>query len=158
MPANIFSLTLLITVHGDLHSVVEQGVWLRVIQDVEPEVFKAMLQHAYAHNISPTMWKDHTKEILEASGKYGFNELKSEAEALYLKSEITVDNVIDKFLYADSHSIGMLKKAAMDFIVKHGREVMASDSYDRLYESPKLTKEVMSAAFESSRKRQRDGD
>ena len=128
------------------------------IQDVQPEVFKAMLQHAYAHNISPSMWKDHTKEILEASGKYGFNELKSEAEALYLKSEITVDNVIDKLLYADSYNLSMLKKAAMDFIVKHGGEVMASDSYDRLDESPKLRKEVMSAAFESSRKRQRAGD
>eukprot|EP00956_Cyclotella_meneghiniana_P018427 scaffold30656_cov62-Cyclotella_meneghiniana.AAC.3 len=128
------------------------------IQDVEPEVFKAMLQHAYAHNICPTMWKDHTKEILEASGKYGFNELKSEAEALYLKSEITVDSVIDKLLYADSYNLSMLKKATMGFIVKHGGEVMASDSYDRLDESPKLRKEVMSAAFESSRKRQRAGD
>eukprot|EP00956_Cyclotella_meneghiniana_P002826 scaffold3320_cov64-Cyclotella_meneghiniana.AAC.5 len=128
------------------------------IQDVDPEIFKAMLQHAYAHNIHSTMWRDHTKEILEASGKYDFNEFKSEAEALYMKSEITVDSVIYELLYADSYNLPLSKKAAMDFILKHGEEVSVSDSYDRLDESPKLRKEVMVAAFKRSKKRQRDSD
>jgi len=128
------------------------------IQDVDPTIFKAMLGHAYAKKIEPTMWKEHAKEILEASGKYGFNDLKSQAEAWYTKSiNLTVDTVIDELLYADSYNLHSLKKATMAFIVKHGGQVMASDSYDRLDESPKLRKEVMSTfADQVSKKRQRD--
>ena len=66
--------------------------------------------------------------------------------------------MIDELLYADSYNLPLLKKAAMDFILKHGEEVSVSDSYDRLDESPKLRKEVMVAAFKCSKKRQRDED
>eukprot|EP00956_Cyclotella_meneghiniana_P036582 scaffold127602_cov60-Cyclotella_meneghiniana.AAC.5 len=129
------------------------------IQDVEPVIFKAMLGHAYAKNIDPTVWKEHTKGIIEASVKYGFTELKSDAEAWYTESKnLTVDTVIDELLYADSYNLKVLKEATMDFIVEHGREVLASDTYDRLDESPKLRKEVMGASFEYNRKRQRDED
>ena len=50
-------------------------------------------------------------------------------------------------LYADGKNCPLLKKAAMDFIVEHGREVIESESYGKLDESPELRKEVMRVCF-----------
>ena len=41
----------------------------------------------------------------------------------------------------------LLKEAAMKFIDEHGQDVFASDSYQRLDESPDLRKEVTMAVF-----------
>ena len=107
------------------------------IKDVEPEVFEVMLKDVYGKDIGLIYWNDHLKQILDASGKYGFTQIKSQAEAF------TVDNVIDELLYADGKNCALVKKAAMDFIVEHGEEVIKSESYEKLDESPKLRKEVM---------------
>jgi hypothetical protein len=115
-----------------------------------------MIKFLYGVNIQPSEWKEYGKQILDASGKYGFATLKSEAEAWYLKNlTLTVENVIDELLYADGHDCSLIKRASMDFIVEHGEDVMEADSYDRLDESPQLRREVMKAAF-SSRKRKRE--
>jgi hypothetical protein len=126
------------------------------IKDVDPEIFKTMLSHVYGMNIAATQWKDQAKQIVDASGKYGFTTLRAEAEAWYVKSlELTVETAIDELLYADGKHCSLLKKATMDFIVEHGEEILESESYEKLDESPQLRKEVMKAAF-TSRKRQRD--
>ena len=96
---------------------------------------------------------------MDAAGKYGFTNLKSAAEAWHvkdLKQNFTVDNVVDELLYAEGKNCPLLKKAAMDFIVEHGEEVIMSVSYEKLYESPLLCKEVMKAFAVSSKKREHD--
>lgn len=115
------------------------------IEDVHHAIFQAMIDHAaYGRNIPLSMWEEHTKGILEASNKYGFKTLKSEAERWYMKSEkLTIDTVIDELLYAISHNLPILKKAAIDFIVKHAEEVIKSVSWHRVYESEDLWKEVL---------------
>jgi hypothetical protein len=128
------------------------------IKDVKPEIFEMMLKSVYGKPISVAEWKENSKEILDASGKYGFIQLKSNAEAWHvknLKAKLTVDNAIDELLYADGKSCLLLKKAVMDFIIDNGEEVLESDSYEKLDESSQLRKEVMKAAFTSS-KRKRD--
>jgi hypothetical protein len=126
------------------------------INDIKAEAFRPMIKFLYGVNIQPSEWKEYGKQILDASGKYGFATLKSEAEAWYLKNlTLTVENVIDELLYADGHDCSLIKRASMDFIVDHGEDVMEADSYDRLDESPQLRREVMKAAF-SSRKRNRE--
>eukprot|EP00956_Cyclotella_meneghiniana_P010008 scaffold13805_cov23-Cyclotella_meneghiniana.AAC.3 len=129
------------------------------INDVEPDIFETMLKHAYGKDIiGASYWEDHAKQILDASGKYGFTELKSVAEiwhVKYHKQNFTVDNVIDELLYADGKNCLLLKKAAMNFIVEHGRDVIESESYGKLDESPELRKEFVKAAF-SSKERKRE--
>jgi hypothetical protein len=116
------------------------------IKDVEPDVFETMLKFVYGKPICAVYWKEHSRQILEASGKYVFTDLKSEAEAWCVKNlKLTKDNAIDELLSADGKSCQLLKKAVMKFIVEHGDEVIESDSYDMLDESPKLRKEVMKA-------------
>ena len=73
---------------------------------------------------------------------------------------LTVDTVTVigelQLQYLDGKNFCTLKNTAIGFTVQHGGKVMASESYDRLYESPKLTKEVTSAfADQVSRKRQK---
>lgn len=51
------------------------------IENVEPKIFELVLKHVYDQTILPNTWAKHSKQILEAPGKYGFNDLKIEAEA-----------------------------------------------------------------------------
>eukprot|EP00956_Cyclotella_meneghiniana_P026018 scaffold55476_cov22-Cyclotella_meneghiniana.AAC.4 len=128
------------------------------IKDVVPDIFETMLQYVYGKDISVNYWKEHAKQVLDASGKYGFTELKSTAEVWHVKNlekKFTVDNVIDELLYADGKNCPLLKKAAMDFILDCGEDIVESESYEKLDESPQLRKEVMKAAL-SSKKRKRD--
>eukprot|EP00956_Cyclotella_meneghiniana_P027679 scaffold62721_cov23-Cyclotella_meneghiniana.AAC.1 len=129
------------------------------INDVDPELFETMLKHIYGKKIRASYWEGHAKQILDASEKYGFTELKSAAEAWHVKilqKKFTVDNVVDELLYADGKNFPLLKRSAMAFIVKHGEGVIESASYEKLDESPKLRREVMKACFASNNKRKRD--
>ena len=95
------------------------------IGDVYPEIFHTMLMHIYGKDVSVVKWKSKAKSILEGSGKYGLTTLKSEAEAWYVKYiMLEVGNVVGELLYADGKNCLLLKKAAMDFILEHGEEVI----------------------------------
>ena len=126
------------------------------IEDVEPETFELMLRYLRDVDITVTEWRnqstyllDQSKQhqsILRASNKYGLNDLKQEAEGLYVKfHKLTVDNVIDNLLYADGNELALLKKAAMDFISQNSAQVVVSESYSLLSESPSLMSEVVVA-------------
>jgi hypothetical protein len=82
--------------------------------------------------------------------------VKEEADMWYAKSlKFTVDNVIDELLEADGKGYTAVREAAMQFIVENGKEIVMSESFDRLYESKSLVKEVM-AAIADDRKRKRE--
>jgi hypothetical protein len=82
------------------------------IQNVEPKSFELMLKYVYGKTILPNEWAEHSKQILEASGKYGFAAIKVEAEAWRIKKlELTVDNAVDELLYADDTLCVGLKKS-----------------------------------------------
>eukprot|EP00956_Cyclotella_meneghiniana_P032866 scaffold91862_cov51-Cyclotella_meneghiniana.AAC.3 len=127
------------------------------IKDVEPDIFETMLKNVYGKYIGETYWKEHAKQILDAAGKYGFTELKSEAEAWHVKNmkdNFTIDNAVDELLYADGKNCPLLKKAAMDFIADLGEEVIEAESYEKLDESPQLRKEFFKAALSSKKRKQ----
>eukprot|EP00956_Cyclotella_meneghiniana_P041942 scaffold245764_cov84-Cyclotella_meneghiniana.AAC.2 len=95
------------------------------IEDVDPHVFKIMLKHVYGQSILVHEWEEHSRTILVASGKYGFTDLKLEAEAWYMKNlKLTADNAIDELLYADGIHCILLKKTVIEFIMKNGDAIM----------------------------------
>ena len=56
------------------------------------------------------------KDIINACDKYGVVHLKLEAEATYVESTtITIDNMMDNLLYADSKNLALLKESVMDY-------------------------------------------
>eukprot|EP00956_Cyclotella_meneghiniana_P021842 scaffold40426_cov21-Cyclotella_meneghiniana.AAC.2 len=54
------------------------------IKDVEPDIFEPMLEKVYGKDISENYWEEHARQILDASEKYGFTQLKLEAETWHL--------------------------------------------------------------------------
>jgi hypothetical protein len=127
-----------------------------MITDVEWEIFEMMLRTLYGGPISPHEWQKNSEAILAASSKYGFVNLKLEAEVWYAKSlQLTVDNVIDEFLKADGNNCAKVRAAAKEFMAENGEEIVASESFDKLRESLPLMREVMTAIIQRSKKRKR---
>ena len=129
------------------------------IDDVDPDIFELMLKYVYGKNILDFKWKEHAKEILVASGKYGFSHLRMTAEAWHAENlNLTVDNAVEELLYADGNHCLDLKSAVMEYIVENGKGVLESPSYAKLYESPELMKEVVLKLAESNESRKRKLD
>jgi hypothetical protein len=77
--------------------------------------------------------KENAKEIIDAADRYGVISLKLEAEACYVKSTtITVENMIDNLLYADSKNCALLKEAVVDFMVSNGNGILGKVSFDNV--------------------------
>ena len=103
------------------------------ITDVKPEVFKHVLSYVYGGKVSDEELKTHAKEIINACDKYGVVHLKLEAEAMYIKTaEITMDNMIDSLLYADSKNLALLKETIMDYIVANKHSIMGKVSFSNV--------------------------
>lgn len=71
---------------------------------------------------------------------------------------LPVDNAVDEFMKADGSNYPFIKDAAKKFILEHGKEIVASESFARLNESLPLMREVLAASFENSNKRKRRSD
>lgn len=116
------------------------------VEDVDPAVFQLMLDTLYGKQIDSTKWREQSKAILKAAGKYGFCDLKSEAEAWYLKGlKLEVGNVVETLLYSDGNSLPLVKDAAIKYLLENASEVMESESFLHLQQSLTLMTEVMKA-------------
>ena len=95
------------------------------ITDVSPEVFRHLLYYIYGGKTADDDTKAHSKDIIDASNRYGVSTLKLEAEACLVESTtFSLDNVIKHLIYADSMNCALLKEAAMDFIVENKIKVI----------------------------------
>jgi hypothetical protein len=74
------------------------------------------------------------------------------------RMNLSADTAVDELLCADGTDCVFLRKAVIDFIIDNGPAVLASDSYNKLDESPRLRKEIMMefAKSNESNKRKRD--
>ena len=108
-----------------------EGITTVSITDVKPEIFKHMIYYTYGGKLSEDELKISAKDIINACDKYGVVNLKLEAEAVYVKSnEITMDNMMDTLLYADSKNLALLKEAVMDYIVANKGDIIGKVSFD----------------------------
>jgi len=75
--------------------------------------------------IPAVVWKEHSKELLDAANRYGVSGLKLEAEAWYIRNTTITDaNAVDILLYADSKSCANLKEKVMDYFVESGKDAI----------------------------------
>ena len=110
---------------GDVNSIPINGV--------TPAIFRHMLHYIYGGKISEEDWKESSKSIIDACDKYGVVGLKLDAEARYVNSTtISVDNMIDYLLYADSKNCALLKEAVIDFAVENGLDIIGKVSFDNV--------------------------
>jgi hypothetical protein len=116
------------------------------VADVGSRVFCAMLSTLYGNVMMPDDWTGDLRCVLKAADKYGFPDLKVQADRWYVKATtLTVNNVVEELLYADGNGHALMKKFAIKFIVMNTDKVLSSDSFGELYKSERLVKEVMSA-------------
>ena len=117
------------------------------INDVKPEIFRdGILRYVYGGDVSGSLLKQHSKQIIEAADKYGVPHLKIEAEAAYVKATtITVDNAVDNFFFADTKKCALLKEYVMDFLVENGQHVLNKISFTDIPESQTMFTDFLAA-------------
>lgn len=124
------------------------------IDDVEPAIFRMLLRFIYGGELpSKFVLKEVSKSFIRAADKYGCSGLKLAAECAMASSEINAKNAAELILFADAMNCAMLKEAAMDFFVENAQEVMASDGFAQVKESPAVMAELMELALGGSKKR-----
>ena len=67
--------------------------------------------------------------MINAADLYGVVELKLNAEAWYaMHTEITIENVVDLLVYAESKQLAHLKDVLMNFIVRNKSDILRQAS------------------------------
>jgi hypothetical protein len=54
-------------------------------------------------------------------------------------------------LYAEAKNCNVLKQEAMDYLIKNMEKMLGTGSFDKLYQSKELTKEIMFASSKRTR-------
>ncbi|XP_036032592.1 LOW QUALITY PROTEIN: speckle-type POZ protein-like [Onychomys torridus] len=90
------------------------------IPDLEPQVFKAMMDFIYTGK-APHL-DSMADVVLAAADKYGLERLKVMCEDALFK-DLSVENAAHTLSLADIHSSGQLKTQVLDFITAHASEV-----------------------------------
>ncbi|KAL7532491.1 hypothetical protein ACHAWF_004156, partial [Thalassiosira exigua] len=109
----------------------EPGLVSVPITGIEPETFRLMMFYIYGGKLTDNDFKERSKELVDAANKFEVTNLKLEAEVWYLKStEISLENVLELYLYADSMNCALLKEAVVDFIVANEAEVHEKVSFE----------------------------
>jgi hypothetical protein len=110
-----------------------------------------MLYYLYGGKVDDEDLKANAKDIIDAADKYGIVGLKLEAEASFVTSTtITIVNVMDNLLYADSKNCALLQEAVMDFAVENVDEVYEKVDFDNF--PGHLVKDLMAAVNRGKKK------
>ncbi|KAJ8678607.1 hypothetical protein QAD02_014394 [Eretmocerus hayati] len=114
------------------HNMTESQENVVKITDVSFSVMKEVLRFAYtgeAENVDTL-----AKDLLAAADKYALDDLKNICENALFKS-VNIDNVVEILNFADVHSAVKLKEQALDFLVTHVNDVIATPSFKSMGDS-----------------------
>ncbi|EJK44757.1 hypothetical protein THAOC_36678 [Thalassiosira oceanica] len=93
------------------------------INGVEPEVFRMLLYFCYGGTVavSDDELGANAKAVIESADRFGIVNLKLKAEAVLTEqTEITVNNMLDNLLYANSKNLALFQEMIMDFVAENG--------------------------------------
>ena len=121
------------------------------INGVKSITFHWILLYIYGGKIpsdSPVM-DLHAKDLINACDKYDLVGLKHAAESYLVRTcVINIDNVVEWMQFADAKTCPLLKEYAMSYFAARGRDVLKTESYKNLRESPRLMEEIMLASMD----------
>ena len=101
------------------------------INGVEPEVFKMLLYFCYGGAIEEGKLAESAKATIEAADRFGIVNLKLQAESVLTEqTAITVDNMLDNLLYANSKNLALFQEKIMDFVAENGNKLLGKVSFD----------------------------
>ena len=124
------------------------------IKDVEPDVFRMLLRFIYGGEMpNDDVLSDQAKPIIHAADNYGCTGLKLAAEAKISTAGITTEIAAELILFADATNCAMLKESAMEYFVANAEDVMNSEGYKQVAESPAIMGEMVAAMVAGNKKR-----
>ncbi|XP_052588117.1 speckle-type POZ protein-like [Peromyscus californicus insignis] len=110
------------------------------ISDLEPQVFKVMMDFIYT-GTAPDL-DSMADALLAAADRYGLERLKVMCEDALFRN-LSVDNAAHTLFLADLHNSGQLKTQALDFITAHASEVCETSGWKAMVGSyPHLVAEA----------------
>ena len=115
------------------------------VTHVKPQIFRKMLYLVYGGTLSTSDWKVYSKDLVDVANRFGVTNVKLIAKTFYAENiEITVNNVAELLLYSINKDCFILKEKVMKFIKLNTQEVIESDSFEAIFESRAVTKEILS--------------
>ncbi|EGW07825.1 Speckle-type POZ protein [Cricetulus griseus] len=125
------------------HDMEEKRIKRVEIQDLEPPVFKAMMDFIYTGK-APDL-HSMADAVLAAADKYDLERLKVMCEdVLYM--DLCVENAAHNLILAHRHSAGQLKTKTLDFITARASDVSETSSWKTmLVLHPQLLAEACSS-------------
>jgi len=116
------------------------------ITNVKPNIFHHLLHYTYGGKVPINEFKQHAKDIINASDMYGITNLKLEAEVWYTKClTLSPENVMEELHYAESKTLALLKEMVMDYLVENSTQIINKVSLDNAPESSSLLRDVLTA-------------
>ncbi|XP_057318997.1 speckle-type POZ protein-like [Microplitis mediator] len=99
------------------------------IPDVDPEIFKKLLEFIYTDKVSDL--DDNAEELLEVADKYQLQLLKDMC-TVSLSQTIDVENAIPIMLFADRNNVQQLIEYAEKFIIINFQKIKKTKEYEAL--------------------------
>jgi len=143
-------------------NMVESETGRMEIMDMEVETVRAMIKFIYSGKVDPFrpqppkvevtgVLGPQAIELLVASDRYDLSGLKKLCESS-LVDGLTIDNVLDLLILADTHNAEELKKAAKNLVVEKGADIVEKTEWkEKLVKFPNLFCEVFEAVVKESR-------
>jgi len=130
------------------------------IEDMDPQTVKAMIKFIYSGKV------DHDNlrcqgdrksfgvqaiELLQAADRFDLSGLKELCEQ-FLITYLTINNVLDMFILADTHNADRLKKAAKRMVIEKGADIVESGEWrEKLVSNPAIFCELFDAVVKESK-------
>ncbi len=124
-----------------------QGNEAIVIDDMSPLAFNYFLRCIYGDSL-PNETKNQVDALMKlhrAADKYQICSLKRQVEYRIGRSALTVENAIEIMCYAIEKEHTRLKDLAMAFFTQHADEVIKSQSYVKIKDSPAIMQQFIEA-------------
>ena len=115
------------------------------IGDVQADVFRMLLRYVYGGEIPSKCVLREGRNIIRAADRFGCTGLKLAADAEMATAGITAENAAELILFADATNCAMLKETAVEFFVENKDDVMASEGFAQVKESPAVLTELIAA-------------
>lgn len=113
------------------HDMQESNTREVAIEDIRPEIFKELLHYIYSGRCSNPLTEDTVQPLFVAADKYDIKDLKEDC-VRYLLPSVNVKNAIELMIWADLQSIDNLKKAAIECVIRNGREICHQKEWETL--------------------------
>ena len=99
------------------------------ITDIDADIMEALLDFIYTAEVANL--KELAPDLLLAADKYGMSSLYTVCVNNIIEN-LSLDNVVQMFILADTYKIDRLKEKTMTFINSNGQKVFATEDWKKL--------------------------